>query len=231
LKTIAAILVIALATQPALAWNSTGHKAIALIAYQHLSQTTKQRVDSLLAKHPDYPKWIEGAAPAGRGRAAFLEASVWPDAIRNDRRFHGDNRQPTPDIPGLPPGSQARHAGWHFINLPFSPDETPTLPPQEPNILTKLRDFEAIGSMPEQMQVYILPWLLHLVGDVHQPLHVLNRFTRSNAQGDRGGNLVRLRSGNLHSYWDSRIGTSETDRFLNQLSATITQRHPRPATV
>lgn len=45
---------------------------------------------------------------------------------------------------------------------------------------------------------------------------------------NRGGNLVMLKSGNLHSYWDSRIGTGETDRFLNQSAATIQGRHPKP---
>jgi hypothetical protein len=37
-----------------------------------------------------------------------------------------------------------------------------------------------------------------------------------------------MQSGNLHSYWDSRIGTSETDRFLNELVATVQNRHPQP---
>ena len=69
------------------AWNSTGHKAIALIAYERLTPVTKQRVDQLLARHPDYPKWIAGITTADRGRAAFLAASVWPDTIRSDPRF------------------------------------------------------------------------------------------------------------------------------------------------
>ena len=42
----------------AYAWNGTGHKAIALIAYEHLTPTVKQDVDQILAKHPDYPKWV-----------------------------------------------------------------------------------------------------------------------------------------------------------------------------
>src|SRR5262245_29429117 len=55
---------------------------------------------------------------------------------------------------------------------------------------------------------HLIPWILHLIGDVHQPLHVVQRFTKDN--GDRGGNLVRLvGNSNLHSYWDSRLGSGE----------------------
>src|SRR5687767_13920434 len=134
MKRIAVVLVFLILAHPLHAWNSTGHKAIALIAYQQLSPAARRQVDSLLSKHPDYSKWVEGVALADRGRAAFLEASVWPDTIRHDRRFHDDNRTPTPPIPGLPAGSQSRHAGWHFINLPFSPDRTPTADAEDPNI-------------------------------------------------------------------------------------------------
>jgi hypothetical protein len=53
------------------------------------ARTPKVRaeVDRLLAKHPDYSKWTAGVSATGRGRAAFLEASVWPDTIKSDRRF------------------------------------------------------------------------------------------------------------------------------------------------
>jgi hypothetical protein len=95
--------------------------------------------------------------------------------------------------------------------------------------VTKLRDFEALPTMPESMKVYVLPWLIHLIGDVHQPLHTVARFDRLRPNGDRGGNAIAMKSGNLHSYWDSRIGTSETDRFLNQLVATIQNRNPKPS--
>jgi hypothetical protein len=53
-------------------------------------------------------------------------------------------------------------------------------------------------------------WLLHLIGDIHQPLHATTRVTQAEAQGDAGGNLVKLRgdaSSNLHSYWDDLPGS------------------------
>ena len=75
MKMIAVILVILLTTHPALAWNSTGHKAIALIAYEQLTPAAKKQLDTLLSKHPDYSKWVEAVAPQERGRAAFVAAS------------------------------------------------------------------------------------------------------------------------------------------------------------
>ena len=231
MKRVFAALLVLIIAAPSLAWNYTGHKAIGIIAYSLLTPATKTRVDSLLARHPDYPKWTAGVGASDRGRAAFLEAAIWPDEIRNDPRFHNDNQRPTSDIPGLPPGSQARHSGWHYMNIPFSTDGTPTRPTAEPNILTKLKDFEALAAMSEAQKVYVLPWLLHLIGDIHQPLHTMQRFDRIRPTGDRGGNEVDLKTTDLHAYWDSRIGTGDTERFLNQLASTIQSRHPKPTTL
>jgi hypothetical protein len=225
-------LVIVTSVTPGFAWNATGHRAIALIAYEHLSPAARQRINSLLNKHPDYHKWTDGVPARKRGSAAFLAASVWPDAIRNDPRFHDDNQPATPPIPGLPEGAQARHAGWHFTNEPFSTNGTPSIPPAEPNVLTKLKDFEGVGAMSEPMKVYLLPWILHLVGDVHQPLHTIARFTKEYPESDRGGNNIRLMDGsNLHAYWDGRLGTADSDRFVDELAATIEQQNPRPRTL
>jgi hypothetical protein len=226
----ALLLVVIGIAQPVLAWNGTGHKAISLVAYNRLSPAVKQRVDSLLAKHPDYPKWIAGVPIAERGRAAFLAASVWPDQIRSDPRFYGDNDSPTPPIPGLPDGAQLKHAEWHYVDTPFSTDGTPTVPAVESNALRELEAFDSAGRMSEAMQVYLLPWILHVTEDVHQPLHTMMRFTANDHDGDRGGNTVRLQVGsNLHSYWDGQLGREDGD--LNQLAATIQERNPRPATL
>jgi hypothetical protein len=191
---LAAVFLVLQLAFPSYAWNATGHKTIALIAYNQLSPATRVRVDQLLSQHPDYPKWIAGIAAADRGRAAFLAASVWPDTIKGDERFHEDNRTPSANIPGLPPGSQARHGHWHYTNLPFSSDGSRTQSPAEPNVVTKVRDFENLASMPDSMKVYALPWLIHLIGDTHQPLHTVQRFDRSHPAGDRGGNAIALNS-------------------------------------
>ena len=56
-------------------------------------------------------------------------------------------------------------------------------------------------------------WLFHLVGDIHQPLHRTNLYSKDFPKGDRGGNLAKVRiSGGgivqLHSFWDGLLGTS-----------------------
>jgi hypothetical protein len=56
-----------------------------------------------------------------------------------------------------------------------------------------------------------LRFIIHFVGDIHQPLHCATRVDSAHPDGDRGGNLVSIKVGtkktNLHSYWDGGIGS------------------------
>jgi len=61
-----------------------------------------------------------------------------------------------------------------------------------------------------------LRFIIHFVGDIHQPLHCATLASSANPQGDRGGNLVSIRitgangkpkTTNLHSYWDGGLTT------------------------
>jgi hypothetical protein len=140
------------------AWNKTGHFVVASIAYDNLTASTKMRVDALLAQHPDFAKWTMGVPVAHKGKVAFVKASAWPDDIKSDPRFFDANDPPTPEIPGLPPGSNKRNREWHFINVPFTMDETALMPPAATNALTKLKEFESLGTLPAQKQVFVLPF-------------------------------------------------------------------------
>ena len=83
----------------------------------------------------------------------------------------------------------------------------------------ELKNVQSVEKMPEQMQVYLLPWILHITEDIHQPLHTMMRFTANDPKGDQGGNTVRIKDGsNLHSYWDGRLGNGNTDQLLNAQS-------------
>src|SRR5207244_10327555 len=130
-----------------------------------------------------------------KGLLAFMSAATWPDKIRSDPRYYDEfsKAHMTSPIPGLPPDSNQRHTKWHFVDVPFSPDRTRTRPPEQPNALEEIKSFDRIQQMTPQMQTYALPWLIHLLGDVHQPLHCTTRFTRDLPKGDRGGNRVKLR--------------------------------------
>jgi S1/P1 Nuclease len=219
---------------PAEAWNGTGHRIIAAIAYEKLTPRVRARVDDLIRKHPDYAAVFTKDAPAdapARARAAFLTAANWPDMIRaGDARFYDETRKdvvPTPLLPGFP--DMARHAGWHFIDIPYTPDGAVGPAPPTPNILTELeRILREIKSPPSEQQiVYDLPWLEHLVGDVHQPLHCTSRFLRSQPKGDAGGNLVFVVPGRtLHSVWDDAPGTDSSDEYVTKYAARIMAAPP-----
>lgn len=194
-------------TLPLLAWNETGHKTVASLAYQNLKKPVRDRVDALLRQHPHYANF-QGPP--------FLAAACWPDVIRGNPQYD--------------------HANWHYINVPFSPDNTP-FPPVDydaPGALSKIREFrKTVGdpAVPEPERAIQLAWLLHLVGDLHQPLHTVARFTRQLPQGDRGGNLVFVvGASNLHSYWDGLLGNTPTPEFLARLAQSLrkTERSERP---
>jgi hypothetical protein len=214
------------------AWNRAGHYVMASIAYDQLAPNTKMQVDAILARHPDFPRWTKDVPADKRGKVAFVRASTWPDEIRTDPRFFDPGDLPTPEIPGLPSGANNRNAEWHFVNLPFTTDNTPTMPLTGPNALTKLQDFQSLATFPPQTQTYVLPWLIHIVGDVHEPLHTIAFFSRDLPNGDRGGNAIEMKNGdNLHSFWDGRLGRNTTDDFIDQTVATITVQNPKPGQI
>ena len=149
----------------------------------------------------------------------FMIAATWPDEIKSasgyvsDGSHNGDRPDGSPD-PSANKGysDKLRHKYWHFIDTPFTTDGTaplPTIP--NPNAQERIALFRgALGSgADDSLKSYDLVWLLHLVGDVHQPLHCTTRVSITDTEGDSGGNRVSLGSGNLHAYWDDLPGTGK----------------------
>ena len=205
--TVAALL---LAAWPALSWDAAGHRIIAMIAYDNLTPAARARADALIRLHPDYQSMFLKGAPADpgqRARFAFASASVWPDEIRSDRRFHDEGKTPTPLLAGFP--DMGRHTNWHYTNLPLSQDGTKGPPPPTPNAVTELDRLIGILGKPaadRSNPAYALPWFLHIAGDLHNPLHAVARFSRSLPEGDRGGNLAYVENGRpLHAFWDELL--------------------------
>lgn len=225
--------------QPALAWNATGHRLIAAIAYDRLTPKARARVDALIRQHPDYEKILcrdAPADPAARARAAFIAASVWPDQIKGDPRFYDETRSnasPTQLLPGFP--DMARHTIWHYYDTPYAPDGAEPGHQNPPHALSELnRILPLIGSKADvpptsaSNPAYLLPWLEHLEGDVHQPLHCISRFLKSQPKGDAGGNFVYIGTRNLHSLWDGAAGQDTSDGYISQYIAEATAAHPAP---
>ncbi|RUW55467.1 hypothetical protein EOA32_01580 [Mesorhizobium sp. M1A.F.Ca.ET.072.01.1.1] len=69
----------------------------------------------------------------------------------------------------------------------------------------------ATSAASDDVRSYDMVWLLHLIGDIHQPLHATERISAINPDGDRGGNEVNVMPAtgetvDLHGYWDRMFG-------------------------
>jgi hypothetical protein len=216
------LILIVLLSTPTYAWNNRGHMMVAAVAYRQLNQQTRNRVDALLLLNPDRPNWLslipQGTPAAKRKMMLFMIAATWPDRIKGDSQYHSDGPNDGNTPPDDPSASQnigyddlARHKYWHFINVPFAQDNTPLPTVVSPNAKTQLTAFRAVlasTTSSDKLKSYDLSWLLHLVGDLHQPLHCTARVSAANPKGDAGGNFVKLNGAldNLHSFWDGIIG-------------------------
>jgi hypothetical protein len=228
----------AVAATPGLAWIDTGHKVVAFVAWEELTPATRAAATAILKGHPRYDKDLlsggtleavpaaETAAlsPAEVDRRVFAAAAVWPDLIK---------------APSHPFRIRLGHSNWHFIDLPYvvpttRPGDAAAEPPAEArkgsgpqNIVEALTQCTAElrdPATPADQRAYDLCWVIHLVGDIHQPLHACSLFDAQFPKGDQGGNSeVVLKDGryqntkhNLHLIWDSLPGdfaTDDLDRF------------------
>ncbi len=138
------------------------------------------------------------------------EASTWPDEMRSN-----------PD-----PFWQKTANPWHYVTV--GGIEYDRAPP-EGDALEALKFFSKLIRDPrtsiDQRQL-ALRFIVHIVGDLHQPLHV-------GRPGDRGGNDVKVkwfgRDTNLHAVWDSAL-VDEMDLSFTELTARL-QRHTKSAEI
>ena len=211
------------------AWNDKGHMMVAFLAYQKLTPATRARVAVLLSLNPSIAKWramIPTSVPsADRPARLFAIAATWPDQIKSDPTFtddgsHNGNR-PDGASSSLNTGygDKLRHKYWHFVDQPFSRDGTALPPVPDPNAETRIHLFRSVLALPgsgqDPLKSYDLVWLLHLIGDVHQPLHSATRVRAAQTDGDDGGNAVKVcprpscgaMTIPLHAFWDGALGT------------------------
>lgn len=155
-----------------ISWGSKGHKAIATIAYNHLNFNVIPFVQNTL-----------------HGQS-MSDVGSWADEARNDPEF----RETAP---------------WHFVNVPlglnFRDFEKAVKNDPNPNIyfaILKCEDDLRQKDLDPAKKEIALKFLIHLVGDAHQPMHVSRRE-------DKGGNTIQVRfdgkGSNLHSLWDSEL--------------------------
>jgi len=159
-----------------MAWGLLGHRVVAQIAETYLNRKTGNEIKKIL------------------GNENMAMASNWADFIKSEPRYN-------------------YLSNWHYINLPAGLKteqldytlEHDTVTNAYTKILflsTELRN----KSLGQDKKVIYLKLLIHLVGDLHQPMHT-GRFE------DLGGNKVQLtwfgQNSNLHRVWDSDLIDSQ----------------------
>lgn len=195
---IAALLLVSAAGRAA-AWGDAGHEIVAAIARAHLTPAARRAADALLAQDPDTLT-----------KPDFISRSTWADRFRDSDRDAG----------------RTRYLGtrqWHFVNVelddgdldaacrghpPLASGTRASVGPADACIVDKIGQFAAElrdRRLPLDERRMALKFLIHLVGDLHQPLHAADRH-------DAGGNLLAVRDAtgqsdvaNLHAWWDVRI--------------------------
>lgn len=200
-------LLLTLSALPVYAWNGAGHRLVAAIAWRKMTPTSRVAAINLLRQHPDYLKWSPRSYRGDRDADyhAFLEASTWADEIRHDRRFDSHPATGERPLPGFP--DMGRHADWHFMNIPLNSGFRGRAG-QRGEIDSRLESMlQTLDNPRAPYRAYALPWVIHLVADIHQPLHVVSR------NEDEGGNRQPIidphrhpPQGNLHSFWDQLPG-------------------------
>lgn len=192
--------ILGLGASPAFAWGDRGHEVTALIAYRHLTPQARLKLDALLAADTD-----------GLTAPDFASRATWADKYRSQHR---------------------ETAAWHFVDIEIdSPDlksacfDFPALSasqpasqgPAEDCVVNKIEEFAAelqSAATPPAERQLALKFLIHFIGDLHQPLHAADH-------SDRGGNCIGLtgvddrhsaaRTSNLHAYWDVTVVDAQGD--------------------
>lgn len=196
----------------AAAWNAAGHRLSAAIAWRHMDTPTREAIGTLLTLHPDYKIWLTRSSSPEPAYAAFLEASTWPDDIKRDKRFHDADESPTPLLAGF--SDMGRHRDWHYVDAAPDSDTARVRGSGELDIRLErlIRQLESRHEVDSQRAI-ALAWLVHLLGDAHQPLHTASHYDE-NGLSDEGGNGLwienpfhpRRSSMTLHTYWDDLTG-------------------------
>ena len=158
----------------AFAWGPTGHDVVAEIAERHLTKKAKKALNELL------------------GGKSIVYYSSWMDNIQNSPYWeNGYNKTKT----------------WHYANV----DKGLTYQTMQKNpdgdVVTGLEFLtkeltENYDNLTDSMKVDYVKMIVHMVGDMHCPMH-------AGRLSDRGGNQMKVKwfgqNTNLHSVWDSKI--------------------------
>lgn len=191
-----------------------GHILVAQVAKDRLTQMGKT------AALDKFTQLITAFNNLTDGRTnTFIEAAVWADDIKEYGIKMFDE--------------------YHFTNVVYDPEymfKGMTQFQEDINAMNTLGWVETVLRANKNgitfERAFMARYLLHLVGDVHQPLHSVNMFNSKHKTGDLGGNLVKIITTastnntniNLHAYMDSMAGLqSFTERLKRPLDDSQTK--------
>ncbi len=190
------ILIAAFSTNFAFGWGCDGHQIVALIARAHLTPEVSKAVNDLLLANPVDPAVRHLCTE--RSDDPMVDSASYADDVR----------------------TQEKIAPWHYVNIPRGASARSSLepwcPPLGPSVDGKDKPGCVVNALDAQLAILrdksrpaaeranALRFVVHFVGDLHQPLHSVDN-------NDQGGNCITIqfagddRISNLHSIWDSRI--------------------------
>src|ERR1700730_10254088 len=161
-------------------WGQEVHSIVAEIAQRRLDADTLKKVKILLG-----------------GEISLASIASWADDYR---------------------AGHEETAGWHFVDIPYDhfnyvPAVDCKADPKRGDCVINaiMRAREALGDCwrTREERLDALKFLVHFVGDVHQPLHAAARTDPHTGTGDQGGNLVEVtffgQKNNLHWVWDTGL--------------------------
>lgn len=241
------------------AWNETGHRLVARIAWDELSPAQQDFATDLLSRHPRFVEDFEGQMPdaikalpaTDRERRAwvFIHAATWPDLVKDQAKLLGKQLAATGDGPEkvalerrLADLKRYDNPAWHYDNKPIQVDPytlpAPVAPAASPRpvgiqlaLPAALKELFDV-TLPVEKRSLALAWVLHLLGDSHQPLHSAAIFSsRYLPQGDLGGNKLAVTTTptaapiSLHQLWDDIFG--DDPKTEKATKGRIVAAHPR----
>jgi len=196
------IFVLCLTPSTSRAWGDEGHKVVALVADHYLHPGVRQKVQTILATDTSQ------LTPS----TDIADEATWADKFRDSDRHTTKVRY------------NLTHQ-WHFVDIEITGGDIDTACFGHPAQDTKASQGPAQDCVVDKINAFAselrdpntdaderraaLQFLLHFIGDVHQPLHASDDH-------DQGGNLksveaVGIATGTLHHYWDTefvaRLGT------------------------
>ncbi|MBI3863908.1 MAG: S1/P1 nuclease [Planctomycetia bacterium] len=227
---------------PVRAWHNRGHNAVARVAWSKLVEAGLDRpAIEILNAHPHRDIFLLAGRPEDvePNEWMFVQAATWPDWVR--RPFaRGLDDQAAKTL-----AEEFNRPVWHYINLPYiHPDEkghfdeaalkNSILKPEldangaPRHVVAAIKHNLILLGEPSTSpadRAVALCWVLHLIGDLHQPLHAVGLIGKKEAigkedllppSGDQGGNRLAVRTSadlpgatSLHFYWDALVFADE----------------------